>query len=1309
MHDVTIIKDTDDGGMEFLSASFAQAAQVAKDLRANPRNRKAKRVFNPPDQYNVGAGQTFFPHQAMTLEIMARQDRGQKEMGIDGFLLDVDMGGGKTRISIYSLLQDIMLKRCKKPLIVMPNNTITQQFDEILGFTAANSINLVVLASFTDNAQARNLPKVAGQFQKWTFERTLEAVRKAPPNTIFLTSYHWLANKYSGKNPKLLDDGSMERLAAKYTGNISEAKRKYPGFPFDNFSEAWAIMRKHYVFCQWFETMTEMAEGSFWTGNDPDPETVMYDELLSDVENWKVVRRRPFLLLESGIDAVFLDESHNIRNANTFNEALWLFDHPQVKVRRLASGTVMPRDPRDLLRQLAWAFPLKDSTGKVVGNRITGPDEKFYEKYCEADEKGNMAWKESGVSIAMYDEETGSVKYENFSALKAIRKQLSTRVPVYDDNGNVVEVDGSPVYIGPIGVNLRREAWGFLLPDKKESVTLVPLRGVLRSLYNWLHQEVMDEILGDPKLKAAFEDNEADEPPKNAMVRTNILEMFLSSPDSNEVAQKIEEYLSSKPRDQWPERIRQWIDSLPNARALSIQEALRVATVSPKVSEVDKIITEHLKPANRTPLPIFDENGMEVLDDNGNPVMRPQQGKVLVFCNYIATAEHLLKHSEHKAKAALYSAKNREALDRFKTNRNVQVLFAVKDSIKEGHNLQMANCAIVVNLPWNSGDLDQMLARVYRPRQKFLVNVHHILTENTMEGVKFARLVSRRYDVLQIASDFGDGKEIDVLTGQPFGTNGREVPSLTFANMDEYGSPSAIKPFVDNYLEMQRYEALRAEQMEPEYGREMYDLNGGALVPGFPIAVPTMTRKNEDGDSYTWGGHDGCVDISAEGFNIESYTDKNGRRYAYNGQVVQPGEEVETLEQVTRRNRELRLDVAGEQVHVNINGTWVGGEVTSRVKVGEAFFVEVAYSRLGEWNQIVRENGRFPIDDPSKLIFPRSRALPIGTNVRLREGHPTKSRIDDSFADSMVIIGYEWQADPDYVAAHNGSLAGAPQEVTYNLLSILPRVFESVGGEQVARSRAGGSIMPNEDYEQCKVREVRRRFLAVKQPADGTSEKYPDNYIDPRGGVYIYGPVEWEKEEGHFDELERLQTEGALESMLKQAMDSFDTFKIMPWVGKLITREVSVYPATLSVVQQEEILKEGRQLAYYDPQPATYRSMSVPRARTYESAKKMRLTGLTRAFGSGTVAYVLLYDGKDGRPRNCIVKRGKLIDADGAVVEGSEVWTLLKGANTAKHRGFYKDLNLNKAKANSAEGLPPWTGTKSISGSRNDSLDFAAV
>src|SRR6185437_15509642 len=76
--------------------------------------------------------------------------------------------------------------------------------------------------------------------------------------------------------------------------------------------------------------------------------------------------------------------------------------------------------------------------------------------------------------------------------------------------------------------------------------------------------------------------------------------------------------------------------------------------------------------------------------------------------------------------------RRRAEITRFRQDRNCR-LFLTSDAGATGLNLQMANCVINLDLPWNPAKLEQRIARVWRKGQKTTVTVVNFVTQDSIE------------------------------------------------------------------------------------------------------------------------------------------------------------------------------------------------------------------------------------------------------------------------------------------------------------------------------------------------------------------------------------------------------------------------------------------------------------------------------------------------------------------------------------------------------------------------------------------------
>lgn len=126
------------------------------------------------DLPGLRAGVNFFPHQSLILASIKNSDRD---------LIDADPGAGKTLIVICDIIEKMKQGKCKKPLVLMPEPLLDTFAQEVREFSEFNV--------WIFNTEAM------GGWKKGDFNQFIDDAKKAPPNTIFLTSYNWISLEVS--------------------------------------------------------------------------------------------------------------------------------------------------------------------------------------------------------------------------------------------------------------------------------------------------------------------------------------------------------------------------------------------------------------------------------------------------------------------------------------------------------------------------------------------------------------------------------------------------------------------------------------------------------------------------------------------------------------------------------------------------------------------------------------------------------------------------------------------------------------------------------------------------------------------------------------------------------------------------------------------------------------------------------------------------------------------------------------------------------------------------------------------------------
>lgn len=134
------------------------------------------------DLSGLRKGVDLFPHQSMVLASLKERDR---------MLVDADPGAGKALTIICDVLQQMRAGKLQRPLVVMPESLMTQFAQEVKRFSELNPW-IISTDSIKKWGKTRELPEF------------IEDAKRAPRNTIYLTSYTWLS-----LDPELVDNGEI--------------------------------------------------------------------------------------------------------------------------------------------------------------------------------------------------------------------------------------------------------------------------------------------------------------------------------------------------------------------------------------------------------------------------------------------------------------------------------------------------------------------------------------------------------------------------------------------------------------------------------------------------------------------------------------------------------------------------------------------------------------------------------------------------------------------------------------------------------------------------------------------------------------------------------------------------------------------------------------------------------------------------------------------------------------------------------------------------------------------------------------------
>lgn len=313
-------------------------------------------------------------------------------------------------------------------------------------------------------------------------------------------------------------------------------------------------------------------------------------------------------------------------------------------------------------------------------------------------------------------------------------EQFEQRYGIIDDGGRflgfkrdahvILRQDASPY---TRWVQKTRSDWAYVLPKILGQYYQVKLTPNQQKWNNMLIDEAVQEIMNDPKIKKLLNSSDDDEDAQNKLenaIKAHLarVEIFINAPDA-------------RPRPTKGKAALFFADTSGVE-----QEDL----VSPKLPYIQRIVYHHFHGGQ-----FIAPDGTKMMLDGRPVIFKKQTSKIIIFCYHTEVTEHVFRHLKVPGINILkYQAGDEEVITRFKEDPRYQVLVASENSLREGLNLQVASRVIRVETLWTEGAEEQAISRVMRPdvADKYArteINVDVLLTVNTMEMAKRARLISK--------------------------------------------------------------------------------------------------------------------------------------------------------------------------------------------------------------------------------------------------------------------------------------------------------------------------------------------------------------------------------------------------------------------------------------------------------------------------------------------------------------------------------------------------------------------------------------
>ena len=339
-------------------------------------------------------------------------------------------------------------------------------------------------------------------------------------------------------------------------------------------------------------------------------------------------------------------------------------------------------------------------------------------------------------------------------------------------------------------ITKRKSDWAFLMPDIQPEFVYCKMTERQTDYYNRLMTEAEMEIRRElEKIKGDTEGDSIEiiESRIQSMLqhRLQTVEQFLVAPDLNK------DYTNPEPGE-----------GGEDGDGVALPKPSGADLISPEVLAADQRIDLHIA-SGRT-------------------------DKIIVFGYHRAASAHFTRHSRHNSKFIRYTAGDLDVLRKFKEDPSIIGLIADMNSMKQGHNLQVAGRVIMLQSLWAPGDYEQAISRMYRPDPRGVYNREFVnldwvlplnnMGEATLAVAKASRMISKAianaqvsnaddYEWMRIAPTFEDVESLSMDLGLVFDfrMNDAEPYLKSWNRLSQYdaGAMKRVRKSVGERLEAQ--------------------------------------------------------------------------------------------------------------------------------------------------------------------------------------------------------------------------------------------------------------------------------------------------------------------------------------------------------------------------------------------------------------------------------------------------------------------------------------------------------------------------
>ena len=623
--------------------------------------------------------------------------------------LDCDMGGGKTLMSCLDATRWIKKGidgKPARPCILMPASLIHNYMADVSENFMGKNLNFFVLSSSTRG------------WAKMDQRKIKEVGKRAPVNTFYVCSYEFL-----GLDSYQIVTGMEQRWATVMT--TDDKGKKVPVL----------------------DANGKKQEAPY--------QTPIMDTMFPNAQ----------LLLDLGINVIYLDESQKIKNkSSSIHKAVQALS--SIPVKRIMTGTMVTRDVDDVFTQTSFI------DGTMMGTR-----KRFQINYCDPKKKTEIVrGLEKTVRRTIVESGVMQVRRSMWMDLLPKKVEKFEFVDMDQSQGLVYTILMQDVLKDNSKMMEAAESYYGRLGGASAKAKLEQLRNYLTTVFVGANADNEDSEaahITEAMRSRDVGDDDENENEEDALKtldkagrgRNNTVATFISSAKQSIAvkASMLQAFISA------PQALKPQVFSEEAQRKLEMMNS-----EMPKVTEKDRLcfkyISEHFEPLTGKYIPMSKQ-----ISKFGEGDKRIR-GKVIIFALNIAIVEHVYAYLKTTPlagqvgiyiKQGEYAAKREQNLDAFKDpeNTDVSILVAAETSVIYGQNMQAGDLMLKLTLPWTTGDYDQAVARIYRNGQKKSCMVVNVITNGSFEVGKLAKFLIRENSNRKIISSYNNQHDLNAALG----------------------------------------------------------------------------------------------------------------------------------------------------------------------------------------------------------------------------------------------------------------------------------------------------------------------------------------------------------------------------------------------------------------------------------------------------------------------------------------------------------------------------------------------------------------